>query len=82
MLCGSLDGGQWGRMDTCICRAESLHCSLETVTVSLTGCTSIQDKKFIKKETGIRLKNNGWFEGVSYLCHISIHGYLVSTMSF
>ena len=31
MLPGSLDGrAVWGRMDTCICIAESLHCSLET----------------------------------------------------
>ena len=30
-LCGSLDGsGVWGRTDTCICMAESLHCSSET----------------------------------------------------
>ena len=29
-LHGSLDGGEvWGRMDTCICMAESLCCSLE-----------------------------------------------------
>ena len=28
VLCGSLDGSEvWGRMDTCICMAESLHCS-------------------------------------------------------
>ena len=33
MLRGSLDErGIWGRMDTCICMAESLCCSLETVT--------------------------------------------------
>ena len=31
MLCGSLDG-VWGRMDTCTCMAESLHCSPETLT--------------------------------------------------
>ena len=33
MFCGSLDGrGVWGRMDTCMCMAESLHCSPETLT--------------------------------------------------
>jgi len=33
MLCGSLDGRSvWGRMGTCICMVESLHCSPETVT--------------------------------------------------
>ena len=32
MLCGSLDGkGVQGRMDTCICVAESLCCSPETI---------------------------------------------------
>ena len=32
--CGSLDGrGVRGRMDTCICVTESLHCSLETITL-------------------------------------------------
>ena len=38
MLCASLDGrGVWERMDTCIPMAESLHCSLETITTLLTG---------------------------------------------
>ena len=33
MLCGSLDGrGVWGKMDTCICMAEFLRCSSETIT--------------------------------------------------
>ena len=36
--CPSLDGtGVWGRMDTCICMAESLHCSPETITTLLFG---------------------------------------------
>ena len=38
MLCGNLDGrGVWGRMDTCICMAESLPCSPETIIVFLPG---------------------------------------------
>ena len=38
MLCGSLDGrGVWGRMDTCVCMAESLHCLPETITTLLIG---------------------------------------------
>ena len=38
VLCGSRDGrGVWGRMDTSVCMAESLHCSLETITVLLIG---------------------------------------------
>jgi len=36
--------GVWERMDTCM--AESLHCSPETVTTSLIGCTPIQNKHF------------------------------------
>ena len=47
MLCGGLDGrGLWGRMDTCVCMAESFCCSLEDITTSLTGYTPIQNKKF------------------------------------
>ena len=46
MLCGSLDGrGVWARMDTCICMAESLLYSLETVTTLLINYTLIQNKK-------------------------------------
>ena len=34
MLCGSLDGKRaWGRVDTCICMAESFCCPPETVTL-------------------------------------------------
>ena len=40
VLCGILDGrGVWGRMETCICVAESLCCSPETVTTLLVGHT-------------------------------------------
>ena len=39
----SLDGrGVWGRMDTCICMAESLCCSPEIVTTLLIGYQSVQ----------------------------------------
>ena len=42
-LCGSLDGrGVWGRMNTCICKAEFPCCSSETVTILL---TSYSEKK-------------------------------------
>ena len=42
---GRLNGrGVWGRMDTCMCMAESLHCSPETVTL-LIGYTLMQKKK-------------------------------------
>ena len=37
--------GVWGRMDTCICMAESLHCSPETITVLLITYTPIENKK-------------------------------------
>ena len=42
--------GVWGRMDTRICMAESLHCSPETITTLLIGFTPIQNKKVFKKE--------------------------------
>ena len=48
ILCGSLDGrGVWGRMDICICMAESLCCLPEIITL-LIGYTPIQNKKFKK----------------------------------
>ena len=47
VLCGSLGGrGVWGRIDTCICMAESLHSSPESITMLLIGYISIQNKKF------------------------------------
>ena len=53
MLCGSLDGrGVWRRMDTCICMAEALHCSPETITTLLISYTPIQNKKFKRKKKG------------------------------
>ena len=46
VLCGSLDGkGVQGRMDTCICMAESLCYSPETITTLLISYTLIQNKK-------------------------------------
>ena len=45
ILCGSRGGrGVWGRMDTCICMPESLHCSPETVTTLLIGHTQCKTK--------------------------------------
>ena len=42
VLCGGLDGrAVQGRMDTCICKTESLHCSPETITTLLISYTSI-----------------------------------------
>ena len=50
MLWASLDGrGVWGRMDICMCMAESLHCSPETLTTLLIGCISIQNVFGVKK---------------------------------
>jgi len=59
VLYGSLDRrGVWGRIDTCICMAESLPCSLETITTLLIGYTSIQNKKILKKKTFERVSND------------------------
>ena len=50
MLCASLNArGVWGRMDTCICMAEFLHCSLETITTLLIGYTQIQNVFGVKE---------------------------------
>ena len=46
MPTGWMRGGVWGRMDTCLCKAESFHCSLGTTVTLLTGYTPIQNKKF------------------------------------
>ena len=57
MLCGSLYGrGVWGRKDMCICMAESLCCSPETITTLLIGYTPVQNKKCkLKKKKGGRV---------------------------
>ena len=58
MLCGSLDGrGVCGRMDTCICVAESLCCSPETITMMLISYMPIQNKKTNNKKKGVQLSN-------------------------
>ena len=50
MLGNSLDGrGIWGRRDTYIGTAESLHCSPQTITTLLISYTPIQNKKLRKK---------------------------------
>ena len=37
--------GSLGRMDTCVCMAESLCCSPETITTLLISCIPIQNNK-------------------------------------
>ena len=60
MLWGSLDGrGVWGRMDTCVCMAESLFCPPETIPALLIGYTPIQNKKFGKNEKEERERRKG-----------------------
>ena len=46
----SLNGrGLRGRIDTCICMAESLHCSPETIITLSIGYTPIKNKKIKNK---------------------------------
>ena len=45
-------GGSWGRMDTCICMADSLSCSPETITTWLIAYTPIQIKSSFKEDVG------------------------------
>ena len=55
MLHGSLDDrGIWGRTETSIRMAESLHCSSETITTQLTGAAAaakatLKYKNFFKE---------------------------------
>ena len=50
MFCASLDGrGIWGRMDTRICMADSLHYAPKTITTLLIGYTPIQNVLGVKK---------------------------------
>ena len=50
MSCGSLDRrGVWGRKDTWICMAESLHCPPEAIITLLTSYTLTQNKNFKRK---------------------------------
>jgi len=54
MLCSSLDGGGvWGRMNTCMCMAESFYCPPETITTLLIGYFPIQNKKVLKMQMNI-----------------------------
>ena len=57
MSCGSLDGrAVWGRMDTCLCVAESLHCPPEIITTLLIDYTAIVNSKSkLNKEGNPRL---------------------------
>ena len=60
--------GGLGRMDTCICMAESLSCSPETTTRLLIGCTPIQSRKRQWHPTPVLLpgKSHGRISLVGY----------------
>ena len=47
--------GVWGRMDTHIYMAGSLHCSPETITALLIDYTPIQNKKFKKRSLNLSI---------------------------
>ena len=58
MVCDSLGRrGVWERLDTWICRVESLPCSPETITTLLISYRSTQNKE-LKKKKEIQLKKN------------------------
>ena len=46
-----------GRMDTCMCTAESLHCSFENNTTLLIGYTPKQKKKLKKEKKQVLLRS-------------------------
>ena len=57
--CGSLDGREiWGRMNTCICMAESLSCVPDTITILLIGYTPIEIKSLNSKHTHTHICKN------------------------
>ena len=61
-----------GRMDTCICTAEFLHCSPEITTTLLTGNILVQNKKFKvggKKSTYPHLTLFTWVKQLFYNLH-------------
>ena len=59
VIYASLDGmGVRGRMDTCICMAESLHCSPETTTTLLIGLSQ-NKKKYLKLKKKMSCILNG-----------------------
>ena len=70
MLRGSLDGvgGVWGRTDTRVCMAESLHCSPETITTLLLSYTSTQNKVKQIKSWIYRLRIKAWRITSTLLC--------------
>ena len=75
MLCGSLDGtGVWGRMDTCICMAESP----ETITTLLIVYTPIQNKFFFLNVA------DAWLSNLFSRCGLRIisTSYLYSPLKF
>ena len=45
-----MGGVAWRKTDTCICMAESLHCSPETTKTLLISHTPLQNKKLKKKK--------------------------------
>ena len=45
-------GGSWGKMDTCICMADSLSCLPETITTWLIAYAPNKIKSFFKKDMG------------------------------
>ena len=57
-----------GRMDTCMCMAESLCCSPETITTLLIGCIPIHNKKLQKKKKK-RYHKTGSLSNTDLLSH-------------
>ena len=77
VIYASLDGmGVWGRMDTCICMAKSLHCSPETPTTLLIGLSQSKIKYLKLKK--IYVLHSEWYiaaaakslQSCPTLCHL------------
>ena len=57
-------------MDICICMAESLHCSLETITTLLISYTP--NKKFKNKLNGLSLHDTDTKQSIPYFVFPSV----------
>ena len=77
ILCVSLDEKEvWGRMDACICMAESLQCSPETTTLLISyaptqNAFGVKKTKILKKgKKNLRRKKSDLSRGYEILLEI------------
>ena len=72
--------GALGKMDTCMCMAESLQGSPETSTVLLISYISMQNKKFKQKEGAVKCQKKKEQERITQ--HIGIYSKISQNLIF